>query len=475
MTYPKKEYDLQKHQVLWHEKQRVLIWPEFKPALPLSDIHAEPYRCLRVNEDWWPLIAGFVMLLADVQAWPDAEDERYTGIQQIMKLLRESECNSVVEDIRLNNCIIEKLVGGQWIAVGDVNACITAITNPIQNQVTTNTNNISQNANQINTNTIAIGDLQLDAQQKTLTLADHENRIDALELDASQQALTLVDHENRIDTLEAASGSGASSGVVKITTYTLELSGANIALDNTWKQIMLVSHNFTLPNALIHHEYQVIANSGSTTYARQQVGATIGLQTTKVQGGVWVSAECNNVFSIIPGQLDIELQITEISGVTSVAGNQTIHLVVTEFANVLAGQALVTFDGDTYPYTLPAFPNQVGQLSSGGNPDMCVLAQSVNDGDALIVEIDLGEPREILDIQADVFAANISNTGFIWFLDTNLQTQVNLVGNNNQWQTFAAAQQDFPVVGQLIVFQYAVISGSQAEIRMDNINIILGD
>jgi hypothetical protein len=59
---------------------------------PNVGIFDEPTYCFKVNHQWWRIISGVVEWLTQVQAWREAEDERYIGIQEVMRFLEGVVC-----------------------------------------------------------------------------------------------------------------------------------------------------------------------------------------------------------------------------------------------------------------------------------------------------------------------------------------------------------------------------------------------
>lgn len=73
----------------------------------------------------------------------------------------------IVEDIRLNNCVLEKQENGVWVTVGSINDCVTAITDPIEAQTLINTTNITNNTTNITNNAGDINNLSDSSDSNT--------------------------------------------------------------------------------------------------------------------------------------------------------------------------------------------------------------------------------------------------------------------------------------------------------------------
>lgn len=86
------------------EKQRIIDLTERTVTSPLSGIYdGGIIRYFAVNNDWLPIITGWMATLTEVASWQDAEDENYHAIQQIMKFIRGIEMAINCEDVE--NCL----------------------------------------------------------------------------------------------------------------------------------------------------------------------------------------------------------------------------------------------------------------------------------------------------------------------------------------------------------------------------------
>lgn len=70
--------------VLLDAKQRIIDLMENGQELPEVGIYDEPVRYFKANEQWCKIIFGWLDWLEDVAGWHDAEDDNYSGIQQIL-------------------------------------------------------------------------------------------------------------------------------------------------------------------------------------------------------------------------------------------------------------------------------------------------------------------------------------------------------------------------------------------------------
>lgn len=77
------EHTLIDHSMMVLSRQRPVL------AVGMQD---EPVRCYRINKEWCKYIIGAISELINLQAWETAEDERHTGIQQLLMLLEGDVC-----------------------------------------------------------------------------------------------------------------------------------------------------------------------------------------------------------------------------------------------------------------------------------------------------------------------------------------------------------------------------------------------
>lgn len=70
--------------VLLDAKQRIIDLMENGQELPEVGIYDTPVRYFKANEEWCKIIFGWLDWLEDVAGWKDAEDDNYSGIQQIL-------------------------------------------------------------------------------------------------------------------------------------------------------------------------------------------------------------------------------------------------------------------------------------------------------------------------------------------------------------------------------------------------------
>lgn len=85
--------------VLEDEKERILDFTEYQFIPPETGIYEGNLRYYAASLEWARFLEGHISWLATVAAWPDAEDERYHAIQQILIFLRGIDM-TLKEDIR---------------------------------------------------------------------------------------------------------------------------------------------------------------------------------------------------------------------------------------------------------------------------------------------------------------------------------------------------------------------------------------
>lgn len=141
-----------KIRVLSDEKNRIINLFEMSLPIPAPDISDYPARCLQINVDWYPIIAGWLSHLAEIYSWSDASDENYNAIQQVLKLLEGEHCMRFqLRQNPDNSCLIEQSIDGglSWSDAFDLSLCSSIVdgSNPqtILNNFYTTTYNTYQN------------------------------------------------------------------------------------------------------------------------------------------------------------------------------------------------------------------------------------------------------------------------------------------------------------------------------------------
>lgn len=80
------------------EKQRVLDFTEYKFIPPEAGIYEGELRYYAASLEWSRFLEGHIAWLASIAAWPEAEDERYHAIQQILIFLRGVEPDMATQE-----------------------------------------------------------------------------------------------------------------------------------------------------------------------------------------------------------------------------------------------------------------------------------------------------------------------------------------------------------------------------------------
>jgi len=133
MTDHKFEKKFERDAVLFDFKNRIIDMLENGVTPPEVGIYDEPVRYLKMNQEWFKLLAGWLSWMESVAYWKDAEDETYPGIQAILEF--EEGIDLPTGDF---DC-------------GDVEDCLgeSTIITEITNNITENTTNITNITNQV--------------------------------------------------------------------------------------------------------------------------------------------------------------------------------------------------------------------------------------------------------------------------------------------------------------------------------------
>lgn len=97
-----------------HEKNRFGTLFFDKLVAPTPGIFDDPVRCYQINEEWAPIVMGFVSLLTEIRMWQGATNEGFPAIREIQKFLQGDTCGMVdctsVEDCLFTSPIIAVIV-----------------------------------------------------------------------------------------------------------------------------------------------------------------------------------------------------------------------------------------------------------------------------------------------------------------------------------------------------------------------------
>lgn len=94
-----------------------------KLSADLPDISDEPTRCIRLNEEWCQLFIGVLSALRYKRAvWAGTAEEASIASDNVCRALEifaAGVCD-VIEDIRIEGCMLQKKVDGDWVDIGNI-------------------------------------------------------------------------------------------------------------------------------------------------------------------------------------------------------------------------------------------------------------------------------------------------------------------------------------------------------------------
>lgn len=402
------------------------------------------------------------------------------GLRKVVLCGLDEYIMPIVSNIRLNNCILEQEVNGQWVAVGDVNACVTAITDLMQTQIDANTTNINTNAGDITTLEGRVDTLETNQANHALSIQQNADAIGSLQLDAIQQALTLQDHETRITALEQAGG--AIIGTPLVATSVSSAIITPITVNSvTYVDAVSLGHTFTYNAALIVMSFVGrTINEARIGYGRIRLDTQYSTNYSTFRGTSDDYSTIHQAFTDIPtGQyIPLVLQLAgDTTGTLTIPALTSVTVSIIEYnIPLILNDPVVTFDDGGAPYTLPV--GQDGIVSSGGNPSNCLFAQSIST--YIEVAIDLGESKQIDNINFDYYTSNDLNyTAYYVYVD-DIYIGGAVMGVNtvsNAWDNYDTATDDpspisYPQTGQVIRVRLSAANGATLQdLRMDNVEI----
>jgi len=97
---------------------------------PSENIHDEPTRCLKVNLEWWPIIAGWLSVLAQPRVWKDVLTKDAHPVEQILELMIGENCMPFqLRQDTVNPCLIEQTLdgGASWMPAFDLSLCTSIV------------------------------------------------------------------------------------------------------------------------------------------------------------------------------------------------------------------------------------------------------------------------------------------------------------------------------------------------------------
>jgi len=386
-----------------------------------------------------------------------------------------------ITDLRRNGENLEVFQDGQWTPKVDLDTWLQA--NPYSIQLRSDTDD---NALEIQENADTIDAYYNELQIERL-------RIDSLEqVDIPQINLTLTDHSNRIIALEDLIALLQSNMEIAVTAYDLSVSGTQTTSSTVYVPVpnSVQEHTFTYPNALIIATCGLWnGNSAGYSYVRPTVDGASGANEQRNYGQSRKTAYVAQTFTDIEvgTPVDLELEYKTSAGHSAKVGSTQFNTyVVIEFAqdvSQILSDPIVTFDAGSAPYTDP--PDNDGIVSSGGNPNNCMLKQSLTVGELVKISIDLGEVKQIDNVTWDMFVSD-ATPAIIWGVSVDGVSSCGQAENtasgllNATWQSWSAIAgacgvSYLPRDGQVIEFWIQRSGGDQDDVRMDNIQVLTTD
>lgn len=116
-------------------KQRMINLLDNPFVLPEEDIYDEPLRYYKLNLKWAPIIFGWLDWLEDLAGWQNADDENYSGIQQVLKfeegidIVTPDELKGAISDgmYKAFNDLAKQIVSGRTTNINvDENSVVTS-------------------------------------------------------------------------------------------------------------------------------------------------------------------------------------------------------------------------------------------------------------------------------------------------------------------------------------------------------------
>lgn len=433
-----------------------------------------------------------------------------------------------ITDIRLVNCIVETFENGVWTPKFNLNDCVAPQITNLQSQIDSNdvdilnlyTANTSLQS-QIDQNVLNIADNLLSIQQHQVTLDDHETRLFNAEAQISNNAFAISNNlDPRITALENAQNGGASPGDVLnvqvselIDDFIFPADGSTYAIDIADKydsieilgdvaaltggaSSVLLSFNNDLANTNYWNDTESGASVNTRVIAQIreetsiQVGsAKIYIEVPLAQSNTWKYAWASTMTRGGTAQMihyTRGLQWRDNSAIGKItletdAGNKFIagsrFRVFGRYSqDVLVPpppNPLINFDGDTYAYSLTT--NNDGSIVNAGNPDNCLRNSSVDSGDFLSMEIDLGSVKTVNDIVFDIYSTNTAH--HLWTRDDGVIIDTLISGIvPNEWQTIRLSNVSGNTLPYSVQKLWFEVTQQQfcSEVKIDNITVELG-
>ena len=395
---------------------------------------------------------------------------------------------NIVNDIRISGCNIEALIDGNWIVKGSILACVTGITDPMQAQITTNTNGIANLQTQITSNDNDIADLQTQITSNDNDITNLQNTDTTLNgLITQNNDLIGVNagliniNDQRITTLENASGGGG--GGTYLDTYTpTYLVSANVDVSTTaWTSLFSIPVNVKNGNIMVIIELKASLNVGGD-YGKFRLTLRDATDSFDVANGTnetWVigdrvSCQLNDKFENLDnGDYVIKIQAAANSAGQTVRiwRDQLIQIGIWDYGTPATPliDPIVTFDSGSAEYNLTV--GQVGSVGAGGLYGNGLIGSTVANGDFIGVSVNLNAAKDITSMSVVVYSSDVAHTAVEMILD-GLSLGTFAPSQNNTWETitwnFGAYN------GQIIEVKVISQTNSVLDMRLDNFEVNTG-
>jgi len=407
---------------------------------------------------------------------------------------------NIVNDIRVNGCNIEALIDGNWIVKGSILACVTGITDPIQDEINGINLTLYQNSlerqtlqAQIASNDGDIAQLVLGQQSQQLQVESNDADILTLQglvsanndlIDINAQRIDIND--TRLDVLEAAGGGGAGAGVDIITTNYSIVNNSDYSITNSAPYIVSglgVSHQFTYPTALIIVHFplrNLTTNEGA--YGVNTVNGDIGVIAQRLRKTETIMTLASETFYDIDTTQAVEIALaiyTSVGGTARVDKYYPISYTVVEYgiAESPQLQSVVTFDDGGQTYNLPAA--QIGSVTVdgiSGNSGDCLQGLNIPSSSYIAVEFTTtsGLQETINDIQFDLYSTQTEVALLVAvYVDDVFLHGFTSIPTTNAWFTVNVPTSEFPVIGTTVRVEAIAQNGYTVnDVRLDNLKAI---
>lgn len=485
MTYAENDSPFHDRRLVTSDEQkRYVSLDDLQLVPPAVGVFDEPLRCYAVNHEWAKIITGAVSILLNVACWRDAEDDSYSGIQQVM----------------------EFLIGADCMDCNDVETCLqtSATILAIQSAINNNAAAIQQNA-------AAIGNNLQSILQNEADIAFNLGEINTLTDIA-------LDHEDRIAALEAATP-GSGSGGVPVEALVWEFVGADIVtlITNTiilqgWpadtEQLVILF--FEKHDSATDRRIRLFANGDTNDANYRRAPTTNDALITFSQRSTGGTDFFGNVKIHVSGLLNGQYTHwqTEAGRNTGTADthtfwkntdlvtNLTLSLEVDDWlpgtryeiyalrkrnvfmeAIIIPTLIDINFEMDVSDYQDYTYNDSTvnGLISAtGGNPGACWFDQgAIGGGEGIDIYVDLLDTRRLTAFSFDYNTDYPSTINAYLFVDGINQGGVPLPDNDGAWHTFDlfAAVNPATVEGNEAQLKIVFDAQTNGSFTLDNLHL----